>query len=111
MTAPSLLQALCCGQTCGRGTDEAGPCLANSHGHATHRRILKAGYVVLPASAAPDPNRERQCQPSHPGNAPPAPPWQLGRIEVQPAGCVCPAGAEAGCKGPMCPRRAMETAR
>ena len=27
------------------------------------------------------------------------------RSHVLPRGCVCPAGAEVGCRGPMCPRR------
>ena len=26
----------------------------------------------------------------------------------RPHGCICPAGAEAGCKGAMCPRRSLE---
>lgn len=102
MTAPSLIQVACCGQTCGQGT---GQCVAHIYGAAILNRIERGGYVVLPAPSETDPHRDRQCQPSQPGNVPPSPQWQLGRIELQPAGCICPPGAEAGCKGPMCPGR------
>jgi len=43
-------RALCCGPTCGRGTDAAGPCVASIYGRAIRQRIEGAGYVVLCAA-------------------------------------------------------------
>jgi hypothetical protein len=43
-------RALCCGPTCGRGTDAAGPCVAATYGHAIRQRAEAAGYVVLSAA-------------------------------------------------------------
>ena len=40
------------------------------------------------------------------GNPPNTPPER-----TRPHGCICPPGAEAGCRGSQCPRRAMEDAR
>lgn len=53
-----------------------------------------------PAYSPPDPNRERQCA---------SVPVMGGMVPTMRSnGCICPAGAEAGCRGVMCPRRAME---
>jgi len=44
----------------------------------------------------------------------PAPGWLQEDIRravaslSRPHGCICPPGAEAGCKGALCPRRALE---
>lgn len=32
---------------------------------------------------------------------------QRSRPAMHPNGCICPPGAEAGCRGPLCPRRAI----
>lgn len=32
---------------------------------------------------------------------------QLRARDAKPHGCVCPAGAESGCRGPGCPRQAL----
>jgi hypothetical protein len=46
MTTP-IDRALCCGPTCGRGTDATGPCVAATYGHAIRQRAEAAGYVIL----------------------------------------------------------------
>jgi hypothetical protein len=46
-------RALCCGPTCSRGTDAAGPCVAGTYGAAIRQRLEAAGYVVAPAEASP----------------------------------------------------------
>jgi hypothetical protein len=45
-----LDRTLCCGPICGRGTDDAGPCVASIYGRAIRQRIEGAGYVVLSAA-------------------------------------------------------------
>jgi hypothetical protein len=45
-------RALCCGTTCGRGTDAAGPCVAGTYGATIRQRLEAAGYVVAPAPGA-----------------------------------------------------------
>lgn len=50
MTTP-LDRALCCGATCGRGTDATGPCVAATYGHAIRQRAEAAGFVVVPVEA------------------------------------------------------------
>lgn len=67
-------------------------------------------HAFLQASAiwnrrAPDLNRERQCAPL---DALAALDGRGAPTTAQPHGCICPSGAEAGCKGAMCPRKAME---
>jgi hypothetical protein len=41
---------------------------------------------------------------------PPLPqiPYPVAQPPIAPHGCVCPVGAESTCRGPMCPRRAID---
>ncbi len=41
-----LHRTLCCGATCGRGTPEAGPCVASTYGAAILCRLEAGGYTV-----------------------------------------------------------------
>jgi hypothetical protein len=49
MTTP-IDRALCCGPTCGRGTDAAGPCVAGTYGATIRQRLEAAGYIILSAA-------------------------------------------------------------
>lgn len=40
-------RALCCGLTCGRATDAAGPCVAGTYGAAIRQRLEAARYIIL----------------------------------------------------------------
>jgi hypothetical protein len=42
-------RALCCGPTCGRGTDATGPCVAPIYGASIRQRVEAAGYVLVRA--------------------------------------------------------------
>jgi hypothetical protein len=42
-------RALCCGPTCGRGTEATGPCVAARYGHDIRQRAEAAGFAVVPA--------------------------------------------------------------
>lgn len=99
---------LCCPAGCGRpDPDRHGPCSAPTYG-ATRRQALEAaGYTLAPtADLARHDARVTELLEANNREV-----ERRRRAEAAAAralhGCACPPGAEAGCRGPLCPRRPL----